>query len=86
MLWEEHIRRLPRTTETPEWKTARDLEKKRIDEFLRAIPPDRRSVLIAQIRKERPELFRFLRTEPMETEIGRAIIYCELQKLSPSLQ
>jgi hypothetical protein len=77
LLWEEHSRRTRRESPTAEWKDARQAERKAIDELLASIPKSRLERLVDDIRKKCPEVFHFLKADPLQTDIGKSLIYFE---------
>jgi hypothetical protein len=77
LLWEEHTRRSRRASPTAQWKDARQAESKAIDELLASIPKSRLERLVDDIRKKCPEAFRFLKSDPLQTDIGKSLIYSE---------
>jgi len=80
MLREEHSRQTFRKSETPEWRDARDIETKSMDELFARTSKKRLEGAVEEVRKKYPDVFRFLKTEPLQTNVGKALVYSELTK------
>ncbi|HWE92776.1 MAG TPA: hypothetical protein VG269_02275 [Tepidisphaeraceae bacterium] len=79
LLWEEHSRRTRRISPTEEWKLAKNAELKAIEGALASIPKGDLEAVVDDVRKKRAEVFRHLGSDPLRTEIGKALIYSELK-------
>lgn len=80
LLWEEHSRRTLRTSPTEAWKLAKEAETKAIDDVLCTIPSGELQSVVDDVRKQRPDVFRLLKSDPLRTDIGKALVYSELKK------
>jgi hypothetical protein len=80
LLWDEHSRRSHRTSLTASWNDARQTERKAIDELLNSIPESQLQGIVDDIRRKRPEVFGFLRSDPLRSDIGKSLIYSELKQ------
>lgn len=79
LLWEEYSRRSRGASPTAQWKDARQAESNAIDERLNSIPKSQLHALVDDLRKKRPEVFRFLKSDPLQTDIGKSLIHSELK-------
>jgi hypothetical protein len=79
MVREEHARCAPTRSPTPLWKEAKDAETKTINESLSKLSKRRRDDLVKLISEKHPEVFKFLRSDPLKTDIGRSLVYAELK-------
>jgi hypothetical protein len=79
LLREENSRQAPFVSPTARWKDAKNAETEAIAEFLSKIPEGRLHKLIDNVRKKSPDVFALLKSDPMQTDIGRALIYNELK-------
>jgi hypothetical protein len=76
---DEHSSRTPTQSPTRKWKQAKEEEKKKIDESLDKLPKRRLKELLDAIEKKRPDLRRMLRSDLLQTDIGRSLVYEELR-------
>ena len=80
MLIEEHNRRSPRKSDTPQWKAAKRAQNRERDEALDRLSETRRASLLSHARSKHPDAFRLLKKDPWETDIGRSLIWEELKE------
>jgi len=78
-LKEEHNRRAHRSSPTAEWKRTKAAEVSQRDELLKRTPKKRLQTVIEGLRQKRPQVFKLLRKDPLESDIGRSLIYDELR-------
>ncbi len=79
LLREEHNRRTPFASPTPVWRNEKDVEAKVIAEVLNKIPKARIDKMLDDLRQKSPDVFRLMKADPMQTDIGRSLIYNELK-------
>jgi len=76
---EEFGRRTRAASPTAGWRTAKAADVKAIDDILNKTSKTRLLELVGDLRKNRPDLFRFLRSDPVESDLGRSLIYTALK-------
>jgi hypothetical protein len=77
-LRDEHARRSPRISPTPEWRKEREAETKTIDQSLKRLPMQKIEYLSDRARNHYPDAFPFLRGNLMDSDFGKALLYDEL--------
>jgi hypothetical protein len=75
LLVEEHGRRASSASPTAGWRAAKVAEVKAIDEVLESTPKGRLLEVVSDLRKSRPELFKLCRADPLESDLGRSLVY-----------
>lgn len=79
LLLEEHGRRHRPVPMTAAWRVAKEAEVKAIDEALNKTPKDHLDEIIGELQKTQPNLFKLLRSDPLESDLGRSLIYRALR-------
>jgi hypothetical protein len=80
LLQEEHGRRVYRASQTGEWRSTKEAEAEAIDRAFKQLPKPRLQELISDIRKTEPNILALLKSDPLETDVGRSLVYTELKK------
>lgn len=76
---EEYARCAPTLSRTPQWKEIKEAETKIIGESLNRLSKRRMQELLNSVREKKPEVFQFMRSDPLQTDFGRALLYEELK-------
>ena len=79
LLHEEHARRTQSSSPTRQWQEAKKVEKRIIAEELGKLPKRQIDRLLNAVNKKYPDLIRLLKNNPLETDIGRSIVFQELK-------
>jgi hypothetical protein len=78
LLRQEIARLNPPKSPIPEWKNAKASEDQSIQQFLKRQSRDLVDGAIQTAREKYPDLFQMLRSDPLQTDIGRSIVYAQL--------
>jgi len=79
LLFEEHGRRSRPVSPTAGWRASKEAEVMAINEILSKMPKRRLQGVVDDLRKNHPDLFRFLRSDPLESDLGKSLIYIALK-------
>jgi hypothetical protein len=79
-LGDEFARRNPRISETPSWANNRNEDRIKVDRALAGLSKEQVNALIQRAREHYADAFAFMRSDPLLTDLGKALIYSELKK------
>jgi hypothetical protein len=77
LLFEEHSRRTRQASPTAEWRTSKEADLRTRDAVLDGMTQSQLRELVEAVRCKHSAVFRMLHVDPLETDIGRSLIYQE---------
>jgi hypothetical protein len=80
LLREENSRRAQRPSPTVEWRAAKEAETEARERTLNALPVNEQQKLAENVQQQHPVACRMLRSNLLQTDIGRSLIYDELER------
>lgn len=77
LLFEEHSRRTRGASASAEWRTSKEADSRTRDAVLDGMMQSQLHELVEAVRCKHSAVFRMLHANPLETDIGRSLIYQE---------